>query len=188
MSRDVYNQICRDVVEWMGKNPSAYPEVLARVEEQGEGKPLRLLIDDVNVSPWITVDPEWSPTGVWTSRKTGRLRVCVGDYGDRVSFPPRKDGTYNIPKIAGKLVGIVYGKRRQAAAQATRDRNSQLARDLAAEYGTESYTLPFRVTDMDKSPFRLEASYVYCNVEQARKILDLLIELGLVTGLKRSES
>lgn len=46
-------------------------------------------------------------------RLTGRLRCTVGGYGERQSFPQRKDGTFNYEAIAAKLLERVYHEERK---------------------------------------------------------------------------
>lgn len=66
-------------------------------------------------------------------RGTGEYNITVGDYGDRKTFPLRKDGTYNYAKIAEDIaLRIRRERRRQQESQARTD-NIAVAKQMAEQ-------------------------------------------------------
>lgn len=93
----------------------------------------KLFIDGIDVTFFIDRKSERTSISRWHSRPTGRMRVVVGDYGSRKSFPQKKDGTHNYEEIALLLTAIANKKNTATKLDAQRRANSAGLRALKAE-------------------------------------------------------
>lgn len=93
----------------------------------------KLLIDGVDTAYYLDFVQERSHQSSWRSTPNGKMRLTVGDYGDRVSFPQRKNGSHNYDEIARLLIGIAARKNAAAKAEDNRRGNKQTVAGLAAE-------------------------------------------------------
>ena len=97
-----------------------------------DAESFKLIIDGVDVSWFYKLDEEWTKSS-WHSKRTGKYRFVTGDYGNRTSYPERKDGTFNYAAIAEKLIGEANKKNRQLQADRQRNNNMNEVRDLISE-------------------------------------------------------
>lgn len=97
---------------------------------------LGILLNDkaVRLGMSISFDAERSGGSAWRRRSTGRMRCSVGAFGDRQSFPERKDGTFSYDKIALKLLGAVYAAIREAELAVQKKSNAQSVAALRAKF------------------------------------------------------
>lgn len=72
-------------------------------------------------------------------RATGRMRCTVGDYGDRQSFPTKKDGTFSSDKIAQKLLHRVWAAIREVELNNQKKSNAQAVAELRAKHEIKEY-------------------------------------------------
>lgn len=70
----------------------------------------KISIGGVSTDYVITIEQERTSYSRFSSRPTGKTRIVVGDYGDRTSYPQRKDGGHNYEAIADKLVNYAERK------------------------------------------------------------------------------
>jgi translation initiation factor IF-2 len=123
----------------------------------------------------------------WRRYETDKLRVNVGEYGNKTGFPQRKDGTHNYAKIAELAV-------EQMLAREQRDKTHADAEQARRynEQGVEDFRKSLRVRKWD-STFRIEPSstvekpvFVSVKIAQtmafsdAEKLYKALLALGLV--------
>jgi len=71
-----------------------------------------LIIDQIDVSWIVSIESTLRHISAWRSEPTGKTRIVVGDYGNRKSYPQRKDGTHRYADIADTL--YQYARRRVA--------------------------------------------------------------------------
>ena len=107
-------------------------EVAARVED---GK---LFIMDEDVSLFIDIIEEYSGSK-WSSRKTGKLRIAVGSYGNRQSYPQRKDGTFKYDAMATTLYWIARRRIAQRVASQVQATNQLAASAFVAQHLKNKY-------------------------------------------------
>jgi len=97
-----------------------------------------LLADTPVRGCYINFESEQSGSS-WRRHSTGRVRCTVGDYGDRQSFPPRKDGSYSYDKIAQKLLHRVWAAIREAELNNQKKSNAQAVADLKKKFSLPEY-------------------------------------------------
>ena len=102
----------------------------------------KLTVDGIETSLFVEVKEEWGGgTSFWISQKrTGKLRVTVGDYGDRKSFPQRKDGSFNYGEIALLLVNRAGRKLMDQRMERNRISNRDAAKQLGDELGLNDWS------------------------------------------------
>lgn len=110
------------------------PHAASLNEETGE-----IVIDGVTVGYALDFKEERTQISSWRSRPNGKTRITVGGYGDRRSFPQRKDGTHNYEEIASALVAYAVRKNAQATAQNVTEQNKELAKELCVELNVNDY-------------------------------------------------
>ena len=93
----------------------------------------KLVIDGIDVTYYIEFKSEYTEISRWRSKPTGKMRISVGDYGSRTSFPQKKDGSHNYEEIARRLAMIARNKNAAAKADALRQANSAGLATLKAE-------------------------------------------------------
>jgi hypothetical protein len=123
----------------------------------------------------------------WRRYETDKLRVTVGEYGNKTSFPPRKDGTHSYVKIAELAVSQMLNREQRDKAYADAEQSRRYN-----EQGVEDFRKSLRAREWD-SAFRIEPSStvekpVAVSVKIARamtfsdaeKLYKALLALGLV--------
>lgn len=117
---------------------------IAKVDEEN-GK---IYIDGVDVTWQMRFNEEYSSSGSrWRSGKaTGKVRLTVGDYGNRVSYPQRKDGSYNYEDVAYKLRNYAEKKNSDTAKECLRRANQFTADSLRSELRLHKYDSNFGVS------------------------------------------
>jgi hypothetical protein len=116
----------------------------------------KFVVDGVDLRYSISIEDQRERTHsrFRLGAKTGE-RIVVGQYGDRTSYPQRKDGGHNYEKIAQNLLGIVAAEKRKAAARANEQANTSAAqyvkeitdsRDSYRIYASDNPEKPVRVT------------------------------------------
>lgn len=86
------------------------------------------------------IDFENEMTGSsWRRKYTGKIRCRVGDYGDRQSFPQRKDGTFSNDKIAQKLLNCVWAAIREAELNNQKKSNATAVAELKKKFKLGDY-------------------------------------------------
>lgn len=94
----------------------------------------KLLIDEVDVQYVLDITEERTHLSSWRSKPTGKLRVTVGDYGNRVSYPQRKDGSFNYEAIANALCHYANGQNHKTKLEAQQKENASAAAALTNEF------------------------------------------------------
>lgn len=124
---------------------------------------------------------EYRSEGRWHSTPTGRLRIRVGDYGDRTTFPPLKAGGYNYEKIADEVVR--EHRRHQLRDQARRNENANMttAHALKERLGYSKWDSIYEASQDANRPVRFKRSLqADLTVEQAEKVDALLKQIDAV--------
>lgn len=117
---------------------------------------------------------------------TGKLKVTVGEYGNRTTYPQRKDGTFAYDKMAIKLAEIVSRRRRQEKARSQGAINSQVVKELKESLGLESYGSEFQYTDDPARPVQVEFKRSM-SVDQAKAVYKALRALGIQIGYPKKK-
>jgi hypothetical protein len=138
------NAAVEDLLEWVKVALLDYKGAHSVHHDTETGK---LLIDGVDVTYRFGFDNEYTPTGRFSSKPTGRVRMWVDVPSMRYnrhsghsfpstskqSFPPRKDGTHNYKTIAKHLVDYAMREvvqRKRANTQKANEQAAQRVRDL----------------------------------------------------------
>lgn len=84
------------------------------------------------------------------AKASGKYRVTVGAYGDRQSFPERKDGSYNYDSIADKLMVLINAEVADQQRAVIRDSNADALAALRAKHGLDQYDTKVTTTHHHK--------------------------------------
>lgn len=139
-------------------------------------------IDGVDCSFWLSFVEERTHLTKWRSSATGKLRLTVGDFGNRKSYPQKKDGTHNYEEIARVLRGYAARKTASRKAEAMRAKNDAAAVAIAKEFNLPSYCGLVVPSSAAPGKVMLDLSKVYKTTmtpEHARKVLQALRDLGI---------
>lgn len=142
----------------------------------------KFLIDGIDCSFWLHFVEERARISSWRSKPNGKLRLTVGDFGDRKSYPQKKDGTHNYYSIAVTLRGYAHRRLAEQKAQVNRVRNNQAATDIANEFNLPQYhalVVPSAhvVGNVMIDFSKLNAHTM--NPDKARKLLQALRDFGI---------
>lgn len=178
-----------------------YEPILAEVRRQlvamkeHEGKVLselafinlkgpRLVILGVDATWLVDIVEERAAAGRSYMRggyKTGKIRLSVGDYGSKQSYPQRKDGTHNYEAIAGRLIAHVEKQLLKDEAEAQRKRNESAAARVRDRFGMSTYD--YAKVEASQSPtapvhlkYAIAGSFTE---ERAIEIIEALKSVGL---------
>lgn len=120
-------------------------------------------------------------------RHNGKIRVVVGEYGNKTSYPQRKDGTHSYDKIAENAIAQMRAQERRAAAdltaRQTRASNEASAKALCKELGISEWSGSFsvRASQVADQPAFVEYKISRAmTCDDARKLHAALKELGLL--------
>jgi hypothetical protein len=157
------------------------PAHVWKIDDRG-----RLSIDGVDV--WYQVEV----TEIWTkghgmlgrgSKPTGQIRLVVGSYGDRVSFPPRKDGTHNYKRIAEILVAHAQTVNRKKQMSNQQSANEVVAKETREMLGMTQYGSAMSISASSSAERPLFVSFEIkraMSCEEALALHAALKSLGLV--------
>ena len=98
-----------------------------------------IVIDGYDCSHLIDFVEERTSYSTWRSKPNGKTRLTVGDFGDRKSYPQRKDGGYNYEDIAATLCHYAAKKIANDLALANRQRNTAEAAVIRKEFNLPEY-------------------------------------------------
>lgn len=135
----------------------------------------------------VRFDEEYSGS-TWRQRPTGRIRIVVGDYGNRKSYPPLKDGGYSYDKIADRLLQEARKSIGNAISNERHKRNANAAVAVRAACGIDQYN-SFRVTTNENPDWPVHVKLGISRAltqEQAIELFNKLHELGLVKKDEKS--
>lgn len=155
-----------------------HPLKIVHNEEAG-----KLFIGGVDVTYHMDIKEEYTSDGRWRSHANGRLRITVGDYGSRKSYPQNKTGGHNYEAIQQEL--YYYAKRKIEEDKRRRlvSSNEEIATDLRRELGLEQYYGSMRVNSSSSLEYPVFVTIEVKNAmtpEQARKVHAALKSVGLV--------
>jgi len=172
---------------------TAITNALQRLTKVGEvvldAETLKITVKGIDVSYNFHVDEERSQQGYYRGgHKTGKLRISVGDFGERKSYPQRKDGTHDYVAIAEKLLQHAEKRLASIRAEAARKANADVIPALRQEYGFKYEYSGQGVADVQVAassnvdrPVLLTFKYNgTATVERAREIMDALKALKLM--------
>ena len=90
----------------------------------------------------VSMDEE-RHAGSWRRPTTGKIRLSIGGFGNRQSYPQRKDGSFSYEKIAQRLAADIYSAARKAAcelaARAAASKNAEAIAALNERFGLKEY-------------------------------------------------
>jgi hypothetical protein len=99
-------------------------------------------LSSVRCGAYVEITEERNGSGYW-AKSNGRLRVTVGDYGDKTGFPQKADGTFNYAKIAQKVKDQLDVRAAKEAGrkrtEALASNGNALAEQLREELGVEEH-------------------------------------------------
>lgn len=148
---------------------------------------LTLTVKGTNASWRLSIDTEYERGSRWSARPTGKLRVVVGDFGDRTSYPQRKDGTHNYDAIADKLLAHANAVLARQSAEQVKRTNTVIAERLVQELGLPAYGsgVTIEATTNPAAPiaFKFSTSGAI-SVERATALVAALRAAGLVAAKK----
>lgn len=116
---------------------------------------------------------------------TGKLRVTVGEYGDRQTYPQRKDGTFNLVGIAERMINQVKMQDERLAERARRQANSNASGQLAEELRNELNVSKYAAVRLYESTNTPNKVYVKVDVtheltaDEARSFIKALRSAGI---------
>lgn len=120
----------------------------------------RLIIDG---RPYTDIDFSYEHKGYnsWHPKETDRLRIAVGPYGSRKSFPQKKDGSFNYRAIAEIIFEGVVSHMVRAERDNVENGNNKLARKLLDAHGFEkdSWRCPVKGSTSKEKPIALNISF-----------------------------
>lgn len=154
---------------------------------------------------WVAIDERRSHTSSWSSKPTGTYSVVVGDYGDKKTFPPTKDG-HSYAKVAAEILSRVAAEiaaKKLAEEKLTKKKGAtilaqELSRTLGlaeSEYssyeprisGRKTVTYPIGGGRQEHKEYVPAEGKVYLRVgileltpEQVLKLVPVLAEMGIV--------
>lgn len=120
----------------------------------------------------------------WRSRETSQLQVTIGSYGERKTYPQKKDGSFSYDKIADRVCEWAQGKIETAKTERGKQNNSGRTSEwLASHPGIKEYYGAMRVSpsSVDGSPLfvKIEISRAM-DEETATALYDFLVARGFV--------
>jgi len=147
-----------------------------------------LTITVKGIRVYFDVSEERTSISTWRSRPNGKVRITVGDYGNKTSYPQRKDGTHNYGAIATTLLNDVEQKIVQGKADAARKANAAIVPTLRREYDFKYEYSGQGIADVNVGPSStvdkpVSLTFKYAGsvtVERAKEIMDALKALGLM--------
>lgn len=143
----------------------------------------KLIIDGVDTHWRLDFVQERSHQSSWRSTPTGRTRLTVGGYGNRVSFPQRKDGTHNYAEIARMLINYADSQNHEAALKAQQQVNAKVLPALVKELfpnDTNGYQDVVRASGSANLPVHFKFTInAVMSVENARKVAVALRSCGI---------
>lgn len=145
-----------------------------------------LIIDGVDVSWNVSIEKQRSSAvGRKYTIETGKMRIIVGDYGKRKSYPERKGGLHNYQQIAASL--YLYACERIQTEKNNRNRSDNknlvtaLALELGDKYGSgycgNMVLTPSSVLD---KPVQVVVNFKRAmRPDEVRDLHEALVKLGL---------
>jgi hypothetical protein len=138
-----------------------------------------IYIDGVDTHYWIDITEDRNRQSPWRSTPNGRTRITVGVYGERKSYPQRKDGTHNYEAIAGEL--LIRADHAIATAKWNNQQRSNEApvKNLAAELSMASYQHILRASQVADMPVLVNITIARAmTVADAKRLVLTLRTLG----------
>lgn len=134
----------------------------------------------------LVVDEERKHISRWRSETTGKFRIKLGDYGNRRSFPQRKDGSHNYEEIVRLIADQIEKDKAAALAKSTAELNRESTNILRNDLGLSEYGC------LKLKPSSSEAGKVLVTLEvkasmddhQIRKLVEALREVGVLSAYK----
>lgn len=169
--QEVKARIYRGVAEALGEDGEL-------TEHEGRFG-LKVLGCDAEYSMEIT--EESTHHSSWRSSKNGKFRVAVGEWGDRKSYPQRKDGSHNYESIADDLRRHARIRMHRKAVEAGHEHCREVIKGIQEVYGLKSYGsgITLKSTAQPGHPVRVEFEKAM-TAEDAGRLIELLRENGFL--------
>lgn len=152
-------------------------------EPDADGFGLQIMMRRQKLGGDISFSEEQSRTGYHRFTPTGRLRCTVGDYGERQSFPQRKDGTFNYESIAITLRNLAYRRWARANAERAKQENQNAVMAVRKHVGlkADAYSYNITASAVTDKPVNIKFSFERSMTqEEAIEFADALKALGIV--------
>lgn len=170
------------IVEVMNTMPNdGFVATLQDADAEGFG--MQIVMRGQKLGTDTSFSEEKTRISKWRSKGNGRLRCAVGDYGERQSFPQRKDGTFNYESIAITLRNLAYRRwARAKAEQAERDnKNAVMAVRKHVGLKADGYSYNITASAVTEKPVNIKFSFDRSMTqEEAIKLADALKALGII--------
>lgn len=120
---------------------SAQPALNAAHKVRLDEEAGRLYVDGVDVSSYVEVKQTYRSGSSWRSmgRPTGKSVMSIGDYGQRVTYPERKDGSFNWEAAAQGLAHVAVRINAAHRADAMRRANAAIVEHVAKAVGDDRW-------------------------------------------------
>lgn len=134
-------------------------------------------LNGADVYTFIAFEGERTRISSWRSQANGKMRMSVGHYGERTSYPQRKDGSFNYEAAAQHIVNCVHKAHYEAKAKAAVANNWRALTSMKEEFGLKEHSSVLRSSGAEgKFIFKLEGSMTE---EQVRAILTAAVNAGV---------
>lgn len=118
----------------IGDDTGVASATVVQIPNMRDGERTKLMVCGVDMAGTIEFFPKGTRGG-WQSnqRKTGKMRMNIGQYGEKVQFHERRDGTLDMEKAARLLVTLARKRILDGEAYARRLANQRLAELITTE-------------------------------------------------------
>lgn len=140
--------------------------------------PNTFTVDGVNCIYQVDFKEEYT-SSTWRSRPTGKIRMTVGDYGERQSYRQKKDGTFSYDKAADRIEAYVIRQTKASDAQSRRNANKTVVAEFRKLANVTEYGW-FGVSDDLEKPIRVKIDISRSmSVDEAFKLVEALKAIGI---------
>ena len=185
-------RIAKDEEERKARNRSRYvyrSAIVVAARELGaeastEQDTNRLYLDGIEVGSWISFVEERTHITRYRSQKNGKLRITAGAFGERTSYPQRKDGTHSYNAIAAQLRGFARRKITSDAMERMKAKNQREAAAIIEEFKLSDYQGLIAPSPHTEGMVNLDFTKLYTKIitaspEHARLVLQTLRGFGV---------
>lgn len=144
-------------------------------DDDGEKEQFTVLLlktDFGNITDW-DIKAEHTNYSAWRSKPNGKSRFAVGYYGDRKSFPQRKDGTFNYPEIAQMMIHSMDRLHARQAKERMANSNRELTERIREKVGYGVFKW-VNSSEYASNKVSVEVGTHHLTEEQAMKLFEML--------------
>lgn len=152
-------EIAKELAAILRSENQHYPELKIEALQMNYGEDAFVRFTGGPYLTAIDVKTERETGSSWRRNANGKIRITIGEYGERKSFPQKADGTFNFDKIVDEFKAMYsrckHYQTAQAASQARYEReremealNEPVAKQIAKDFGTPyGMVTPSKKTD-----------------------------------------